>query len=345
MSRNRIYPAAAMPNATADRCARTADSIVLIQNVFVPINRAKHSELRNIAALQTLVMVGELGSLSEAARRLGVTQQAVSARLQALEHSVGRPLLVRGPKGRTLTADGKVIADEAVEVLSALSRFDGVVDRLLAERYVLRAAASYTVAEYLFPRWLMQLSLAYGAANAQVTVTAVNSATVFNEVLNGLHDVGFVETPDLPAGLHHRLVGRDELVVVVAPSHPWAVGDRPAVTVQDLAATALVCREAGSGTRSSYEQMIRSRHPAVTIAPPEIELPTTAAIKNAVRWGFAPAVLSLLSVREDLDYGRLCRVKVDSRPFIREITAVWPASVKTLSPPVRQLIEVALRRS
>jgi DNA-binding transcriptional LysR family regulator len=313
--------------------------------VVVAINRAKHSELRNIAALQTLVMVGDLGSLTEAARRLGVTQQAVSARLQALERAVGRPLLVRGPKGRTLTSDGKVIADEAVQVLSALNSLDSAVDRLFAERYVLRAAASYTVAEYLFPRWLMQLSLAYGADNAQVTVTAVNSATVLDEVLNGLHHVGFVETPDLPAGLHHRQVGRDELVVVVAPNHPWASGNGPAVSVQDLAETALVCREAGSGTRSSYERMLRSRHPGVSIAPPEIEFPTTAAVKNAVRWGFAPAVLSLLSVREDLDYGRLCRVKVESRPFIRDITAVWPASVKTLSPPARQLIEVASRRN
>ena len=308
------------------------------------VNRSKHRDLRNIAGLQTLVMVSELGSLTEAARRLGVTQQAVSARLQSLEQAAGRPLLVRGPKGRTLTADGKVIADVALEVLSALDRLDTVVDCLHTQRYVLRAAASYTVAEYLIPRWLMQLSLTYGADNAQVTVAAVNSATVFAEVLDGLHDVGFVESPDVPAGLHHRVVGRDEMVVVVAPNHPWAGTDGRAVGIDELAATALVCREAGSGTRSSYERLISARNPRLAVAPPAIELPTTAAIKNAVRWGFAPAVLSLLSVREDLDYGRLRRVRVDSPAFVRDIKAVWPASVKSLSAPARQLIEVASRR-
>ncbi|MGE2837285.1 LysR family transcriptional regulator [Mycobacterium sp. SMC-4] len=309
------------------------------------VNKSKHGELRNIAALETLVLVGRLGSITEAARRLGVTQQAVSARLHALEQSVGRPLLTRGPSGRALTADGRVVNDAAVAILQAVDKLDAAVDSVRNERSVLRTAASYTVAEYLIPHWLMKLSLTYGSASTQVTVTAVNSATVFEEVRVGLHDVGFVETPDIPDDLHHRKVGRDELVVVVAPTHPWAGLGGQAISMAELAATALVCREAGSGTRCSYERLVSSHDPALRPAEPALELPTTAAVKNAVSCGFAPAVLSLLSVREDLQFGRLHRVRIDSRPLLRDISAVWPAAVKELPAAARQLITVAASRN
>lgn len=311
------------------------------------VNRSKHRDsrnIRNIPALETLVLVGKLGSITETARRLGVTQQAVSARIQGLEQLVGRPLLARGPSGRTLTPEGTAITDASVDVLRALGTLDATVETIRGERSVLRTAASYTVAEYLIPRWLMKLSLTHNSASTQVTVTAVNSATVFDEILSGLHDVGFVETPDIPAGLNYRRVGRDEMVVVVAPTHQWASRDGRAISMEELAATALVCRESGSGTRCSYERLVSCHAPNLKVAEPALELPTTAAVKNAVSWGFAPAVVSLLSVREDLQFGRLHRVKIDSRPLLRDICAVWPASVKELSARARELVTVAASR-
>ena len=331
------------PRLVPTACA--AKYACILQNLVVAVNKAKYSELRNIAALETLVLVSRLGSLSEAARRLGVTQQAVSARLQVLERSVGRRLLTRGPSGCVLTPEGRVIDELACSVLQAIDRLDAAVDSVRNERSVLRTAASYTVAEYLIPRWLMKLSLDYGSTSTQVTVTAVNSATVFEEVRAGLHDVGFVETPDIPDYLHHRKVGRDEMVVVVAPTHPWVGLGGRAISMAELAATALVCREAGSGTRCSYERLVSSREPGLIPAAPALELPTTAAVKNAVSCGFAPAVLSLLSVGEDLQFGRLHRVRIDSRPLLRDISAVWPAAVKELSVAARQLITVAASRN
>ena len=46
--------------------------------------------------IRAFLLVVESGSFTEAARRLGISQPAVSAQVAALEASVGAPLLERG---------------------------------------------------------------------------------------------------------------------------------------------------------------------------------------------------------------------------------------------------------
>ncbi|HET9970314.1 MAG TPA: LysR substrate-binding domain-containing protein [Streptosporangiaceae bacterium] len=69
---------------------------------------------------------------------------------------------------------------------------------------------------------------------------------------------GFVEGPDLPDGLRAVTVSQDELTVVIAPGHPW-IQRRSGITAAELADTALVTREAASGTRRFFERHSRIR--------------------------------------------------------------------------------------
>jgi molybdate transport repressor ModE-like protein len=299
-------------------------------------------QLQRVAHLQTLVAVSRCGSLSAAARELGLTQQAVSARMAMLEKSVGQPLLHRSPAGVTLTAVGLTLSALAADVLDALERLSTTVASLShGENSVLRTAASLTVAEYLLPRWLVRLRAIDPDGGASVAVSAANSATVFDHILRGTHELGFVETPLIPRGLHQRKVARDELVVVTSSGHPWARrGPGFVLGLQELAGTPLISREAGSGTRLSYERLVTSRLPDAHIAPPAMELPTTAAVKTAVLSGSAPAVLSILSVREDIEMGRLRTVRLSSHRLVRDITAVWPSRLRTLPSTARMLLDV-----
>ena len=113
------------------------------------------------------------------------------------------------------------------------------------------------MAEHLLPRWLAALRAAHPEARVRVTVH--NSHDVARDVLRGAADVGFIESPQPHPGLHHSVVANDELVLVVHPHHPWAERPDP-VTVAELLDTALITREAGSGTRLSSP---RKRRPGV----------------------------------------------------------------------------------
>lgn len=77
-------------------------------------------------------------------------------------------------------------------------------------------------------------------------------------------------------------------------------------------------------------------------AEPLLELPTTAAVRAVVASGTAPAILSTLAVRDDIDAGRLVKVRVSNIRFIRELRAIFSAT-DVLDPALRDLLDIAKR--
>nr|WP_246283531.1 LysR family transcriptional regulator [Nocardioides perillae] len=291
----------------------------------------------DLRSLELLVTAARLGSLSAAAAELGTTQQAASSRLRTTEAVVGAPLLTRSPRGSTLTETGELVVHWADKVLAAAAELDAGLATLRSDRRGhLTIAASLTIAEHLLPGWLVGLRASQqqrGQRQTEVTMTATNSARVAELVGAGEVDLGFVEGPEAPAGLHRRLVGTDALVVVVAPGHPWARVRRP-VTAARLAATPLVVREQGSGTRTVLERALAGHD----TAPPALELSSTAAVRAAVAAGAGPAVLGAHAVRDDLATGRLVRVEVDGVDLTRHLHAVWRDGRQPPAGPARDLV-------
>jgi len=274
----------------------------------------------DLDSLQLLLEVADSGSLGRAGRRHGISQPAVSARVQSMERLVGFPLLTRSARGSSLTPAGALLADWARGVLQTAEVLDAGISSLRNDRAGrLRVAASLTVAEHLLPGWLVRLAATY--PDTAVSLDASNSAQVAASVLAGRADVGFVEGPELPHGLQEQVVARDRLVVVVPVSHPWARRRRP-IEANELAATRLVQREAASGTRTSLELALASFAP---LAVPLLELSTSSGVRSAVAAGAGPAVLSDLAVREDVATGRLVQIPVRGVDLSRRLRAVWPA--------------------
>jgi DNA-binding transcriptional LysR family regulator len=293
----------------------------------------------DLTAYDLLLSVARLGSLGRAAAEHGISQPAASARMRQLEGHLGLALIERSPRGSHLTPDGALVADWAQAAVDAAAALDAGVTALRREHDSrLRIAASMTVAEYLLPAWLTALrAVDPGAA---VALTAENSTEVATALLAGTADVGFLEGPDLPAGLRAEPVGRDTLTVVVGPAHPWA-RRASGISAGELAATALVSREAGSGTRRFLEEALRAQA-GLDRVPPIAELSSTTAIKAAVAAGAGPAVLSSLAVAAELSAGTLRAVTVIDLDLNRTLRAVWAAG-RRLTGPARDLYTIAVR--
>jgi len=289
----------------------------------------------DLDSLRLLLRIDATGSLGRAAVEHGISQPAVSARLRQLEARLGVPLVGRGARGSSLTANGIVVAGWARTVLAAADEFEAGVATLRSEaEQRLRVSASLTVAEFLLPRWLVRLALERPAT--AVSLDAMNSAHVVEAVLAGRADLGFVEGPEVPAGLDSRTVARDRLRVVVPPTHPWARRRRP-VTAAELAGTRLVTREPSSGTRRAAEVELSATAP---LAAPLLELSTTRAVLAAVGAGAGPALVSELAVKDDVAAGRVRLVPVTGAVFDRRLRAVWPRGQRP-SGPARDLLAVA----
>jgi DNA-binding transcriptional LysR family regulator len=295
------------------------------------------ARVSDLVPFDLLLSVARLGSLGQAAAEHGISQPAASTRIRRLERQLGVPLIERSPRGSHLTPDGELVAGWAQAAVDAAAALDAGVTSLRARSdAVLRVAASMTVAEYLLPGWLTMLR-ARDPATA-VALTAGNSAEVAAAVLDGDADLGFVEGPDLPPGLASHEVGADRLTVVVPPGHRWEKR-RSGITAAELAATPLVTREPGSGTRRYFEDALRGQG-GLDHVPPVAELSSTTAIKSAVAAGIGPSVLSSLAVAPELAAGTLRPVKVTGLDLSRRLLAVWAAG-RQLTGPAADLRTIA----
>ncbi|MFJ7203745.1 LysR family transcriptional regulator [Streptomyces sp. NPDC098789] len=291
----------------------------------------------DLAALDLLLSVIELGSLGRAAEAHGISQPSASSRIRYLEKLVGLAVLERSALGSKPTPAGALVAEWAHTVIEAARQLGVGIDTLREQRDSrLQIAASQTVAEYLIPRWLV--SLRARTPETSIALHAGNSADVSRAVLEGAAEIGFVESPRVPKGLESHVVARDELVVVVAPTHPWA--RRTAIPLEELAVTSLIQREPGSGTRTSFAAAVTARIPDWRSPALMLELSSTTAIKTAAAAGVGPAVLSSLAVEAELAAGTLKSPPVTGLELGRSLRAVWPAGQRP-SGPSRDLYAIA----
>ncbi len=293
-----------------------------------------------LSALEVLSAIAKTGSLSAAGREVGLTQQGVSARLTSIEAQTGVRLVTRTTRGSKLTPAGEVVAEWADQMLEVAQRVDAGLASLRAEsRKRVKVVASQTIAEQLLPRWLVSSQAAAirrGGTAPEVTFTATDSEGAMKAVRDGDADVGFIEIPGALSGLRSRVIGRDELVVVVPPDHKWARRSQP-IAAAELHQTPLVSRRSGwhyllGGIQPGAPQT-DGDHPGESL-----ELSSAASVRAAVLAGAGPAVMSRLAVADDLMHGRLRAIPVADLDLRRELRAIW---VGGRSPPaggVRDLL-------
>lgn len=288
----------------------------------------------DLGDLDLLVLVARTGSLGRAAEELGVSQPSVSRRVARLERTLGLELVRRGPRGSILTDRGRVVVGWVSTLLTAVGQFEESVAALRQQRSVsLQVAASMTIAEHLAPSWISRLR--ERAPEMAVSLQVYNSTDVAQAVDDGVADLGFLESPSVRPSLRRRRFGWDTLCVAVAPGHPWASRGWP-VTAHELAREPLLVRESGSGTRETIDDALAAQGLEVT---PALTLASNAALKSSATVGIGPAVLSELSLVEELRTGHLVRVDVEGLDLRRPLSVVW-SGAEALPPAAAVLIDI-----
>ncbi|KQZ88363.1 hypothetical protein ASD62_02510 [Phycicoccus sp. Root563] len=268
----------------------------------------------SLEQLSALTAAAAHGSMGAAARELGISQQAVSARISAAETLMGLAVLERSSGGVRPTGQGQLVLAWAERVLEAARDLGDGIQGMDASGRTLLVAASNTISEALLPQWATRLRRAH--PDVALQVEPGNSRSVIEAVTNGAVDLGYVETPQIPRGLRSRTVAHDELIVVAPPDHPWA-RRRRGIDTAELSMTPLILREDGSGTRTHIQQALPGH------ASPLHTLASTAAVRDAARTMGVPTILSSLAVVDDLATGRLVRVKVTDLSMPRALRAIW----------------------
>ncbi|MBB4285362.1 LysR family transcriptional regulator [Roseospira goensis] len=294
--------------------------------------------------LRHLLAVIDAGSVSAAARVLGMGQPALSQSLRALEEDLGTVLLHRRPRGVVPTEEGRLLADEGRRLLAA---WDGLADTI-------RAAAADPTGDLAIG---VPTSLGPALSVALAEAVADRFPHVRPRLVEGLsgHIIAWLDAGDLDMGLVFNATDSPTLAVerlaeerlsLVSPLSGRPAGDT--VTLAAVAALPLILPGHPHGLRAEVERACA----ALSLSPRVVmEIDALEHIVTLVAHGRGHTVLSPRVARAALAAGRVAATPIADPAITRTIglahSRLRPPSIAlrhalpALAPLIRRLVRAA----
>ncbi len=248
----------------------------------------------NIEHLKTFQEIIKLGSFSEVARELGISQPAVSFQIQKLEQELGIRLIDRSQKAIIPTKAGRRLLQFAEAVEGERERLRQELEQMREDiAGDLLIAASTIPGEYLLPKLMARFKQRHPAVKIQVDIS--DSASVINRIRENRYEVGFCGIAPEGKDLASFKIAGDEIVLIVFPGHPFA--HKGEVLAEELEGEPLIFREGTSGTQQSLEKLLARGGVDIKKWTPQLVMGSTQAVVGAVAAGAGIAFVSNLAVK------------------------------------------------
>ena len=270
----------------------------------------------NLHHLSLFFAIAEAGNISEASKRLFISQSALSRQLKEFEGRLGVVLFERLPRGMRLTDAGEMLRDYAARLFSIEYAAEAAVREMAnVGRGRLVIGASNTIGTYVLPAILA----AYRQRFPKIAVSLFvgNTEQVGRGVADLRFSVGFIEGPSHLAELTSEPFMRDEIIPVVASTHELARQKR--IELASLSHLPLLMREEGSGTRELVTGLLEEKG----VKPANVmHFGNTEALKQAALHGGGIVWLPRLCMLKELAEGSLMPLNIRGLGIRRELRTV-----------------------
>ena len=295
------------------------------------------SLLWDATRLRLLVALEREGSVSAAARAIGIGQPTASEHIRLLEAAAGQRLVERNGRGSRLTEAGRVLAAHAAQALGDLAAAEEELHALAGlEAGTIHIGASTTPGVYLLPDTLGCFGRDH--PNVDVQVEIGSTADILARLLGGRLQLALVGEAETDERLELSPFLADEIVGVAQPGSLPLRGGKLAPSA--LAGQTLLARERGSSTQRHADAALA----AAGVQPKRVwELDSSEAIKRAARAGLGVAFLSRLGVAEEVERGDLVAFRLARRPRIERKLHVARLARRPLSPSERGFVATLTR--
>jgi DNA-binding transcriptional LysR family regulator len=244
----------------------------------------------DLTLFRSLLAVAEHGAVTDAATALGLSQSALSRRMDQLGEELGAPLIERVGRGVALTAVGQIAVEEGKLLVQRYDRLKSRIhEHLRLDAGVVRIGGGATAVGFLLPGAIAAFRKQHPGVVFQVKEAGSREieAAVGSEEL----ELGIVTLPTHTREVEERPLARDRIVLVAAKDHPLARRER--IDARALNGQNLVGFEAGSAVRWLIDAALREAQVEVNVV---MELRSVAAILQMVETTGSLAFVSELSV-------------------------------------------------
>jgi len=253
-----------------------------------------------IRQLKAFLAIAEAKTFTAGARRVNVTQAAISMQIKQLEDEVGLPLFVRTPRRVIVTEAGEYLMGRARRILrehdSALSE---IAELGGVEHGRLRiGSASALFATQQLPQILQGIRAKF--PNSELGVTSGTSTALIEKIQHGEIDIAFVSFPVDAPNIQTDLLFSDEIVAVAHPKHPLA--NERFISAATLAGEKLILGERGGNTRRMIDDFFHAANVRPNIV---MELSRQEAINQMVENNLGVGIAGAKTIADEIREGRL----------------------------------------
>ena len=283
----------------------------------------------NIRHLEILDAIEQAGTFTGAAKKLHLTQSAVSHAIAELEQQAGTALFNRFPKGVSLTNCGLSLLDEARSVLAAYRNLDNKIEHL-EENTPINLVSSITIASFLLPKILRQLKSLHPEIQVNVRVASANAA--MDVLQRGEADMALWEGVEPQGSYQTYLMGSYELCAACAPNF---ILSEQEISPYQLCQFPLLLREQGSTIRDTLDSVLSLLN---LKAYPVWESVNSFALIKAAEAGLGITVLPESLLLDSLLLKKLRLIKLTGAKMENKMLAVFHKD-KYITQPLQILLD------
>ncbi|MFT4540149.1 MAG: DNA-binding transcriptional LysR family regulator [Planctomycetota bacterium] len=270
----------------------------------------------DLELIHSFLEVAETGSVTQAARRLNVTQPALSRRLHRLESALGAELFERSRSGVALTEQGRFVQREGHAIVQHWSRMkDGVAALTGLEAGTIRIGGGATAASFILPGAIAEFQGDH--PGVLFHVKEAGSRDIEHEVAAERLDLGIVTLPVHSEEFELRRLRTDRIVLVGSADHPLAKRSR--IPVSALDGQELVGFESPSAIRQLIDGALRDAGVQVKVV---MELRSIPAILRMVAATHCLAFVSQMGVGSGVEAQDLRVLSVSGLKITRGLAVI-----------------------
>jgi LysR family hydrogen peroxide-inducible transcriptional activator len=273
-----------------------------------------------LTQLRYAVAVERWRSFRVAARRVNVSQPALSMQVSKLEETLGVHVFDRSQKPVVPTAHGERVLAHARKVLRECERLGEIANETELIAGVYRLGVIPTLAPTLLPRLLPAFTKAH--PEVELVVEEVQTDPLIQRLREDTLDGGLAVTPLGVPGLHERVIQREAFFVYVSPRHPLAAKKR--IKQSDLVDSEVWLMPEGHCFRSQVLQLCKvDRKRGREGQSLRFESGSLETLMRLVDSGLGVTVLPELVVDTLSERKRKAQVRPFERPVpVREISFI-----------------------
>ena len=209
----------------------------------------------NLKQLESLVLIIESRSFSQAAQKLFLTQPTISSQISLLEKQLKAQLLVRTTKEVYPTEDGKKLYTYAKQILRLQQSILEDFKVNSEESNLLTLGTSSIVEQYILPEVLPKY---LNKNNMEFKISEGDSGQVIEKISNKEVELGLVGTKIENSNLIFEPFCKDKLVLITPVTEKYLKMKKEGFNISDLLKEPIIMREEGSGTRKEINEFLKS---------------------------------------------------------------------------------------